>query len=43
MQWETIRVPIRTPNRGVHAIDPPHLPIEAQTPQEGEGLPHYYA
>ena len=22
MQWETIRVPIRTPNRGIHAIDP---------------------
>ena len=42
MQWETIRVPIRTPNRGVHAIDPSHLPIDAQTPQEGEGLPHYY-
>ena len=29
MQWETIRVPIRTPNRGVHAIDPSHLPLDA--------------
>jgi hypothetical protein len=37
MKWETIRVPIRTPNREVHATDPSHLPMDSQTPQEGEG------
>ena len=28
MQWETIHAP----NRGVHAIDPSHLRVDAQIP-----------